>query len=114
MPGYRNYQSRSPGAGRVACRISELGHRHSGRSLSTNINGTNRNSNVTRTTKSQRQPWLLHHAGYVMPAEMVETVNVTTGAGDPDQGIPARFHHGADQVGTNQPAARLSTTTSSA
>ena len=31
--------------------------------------------------------WLPHRAGYVMPAEMVETVNVTTTAGDAEQGM---------------------------
>ena len=59
-----------------------------GRSLRTNINGTNANNNVTRIDgASSVNLWLPHHTGYVMPAEMVDTVNITTTAGDAEQGM---------------------------
>jgi hypothetical protein len=89
LPGYRNYQTLInlvPGA-------TPAGFQNSvtdtpGRSLSTNINGTNRNNNITRIDGAASvNLWLPHHTGYVMPAEMVETVNVTTAAGDSDQGM---------------------------
>ncbi len=89
LPGYRNYQTLInlvPGA-------TPAGFQNSvtdtpGRSLTTNINGTNRNNNVTRIDGAASvNLWLPHHAGYVMPAEMVDTVNVTTAAGDSDQGM---------------------------
>jgi hypothetical protein len=89
LPGYRNYQSiinLVPGA-------TPAGFQNSvtdtpGRSLTTNINGTNRNNNTTRIDgASSVNLWLPHHAGYVMPAEMVDTVNVTTTAGDAEQGM---------------------------
>ena len=31
--------------------------------------------------------WLPHHAGYIAPAETLETVNITTGSGDAEQGL---------------------------
>ncbi|MBI3472071.1 MAG: carboxypeptidase regulatory-like domain-containing protein, partial [Candidatus Solibacter usitatus] len=89
LPGYRNYQSLInlvPGA-------TPAGFQNSvtdtpGRSLTTNINGTNRNNNMTRIDgASSVNLWLPHHAGYVMPAEMVDTVNITTSAGDAEQGM---------------------------
>ena len=89
LPGYRNYQSLInlvPGATPAMFQNSVTDT--PGRSLSTNINGTNRNNNVTRIDgASSVNLWLPHHAGYVMPAEMVETVNVTTTAGDAEQGM---------------------------
>ncbi len=89
LPGYRNYQSvinLVPGA-------TPAGFQNSvtdtpGRSLTTNINGTNRNNNMTRIDGAASvNLWLPHHTGYVMPAEMVDTVNVTTTAGDAEQGM---------------------------
>jgi len=89
LPGYRNYQSLInlvPGA-------TPAGYQNSvtdspGRSLATNINGTNKNNNLTRIDGAASvNLWLPHHTGYVMPAEMVETVNVTTTSGDADQGM---------------------------
>jgi carboxypeptidase family protein/TonB-dependent receptor-like protein len=89
LPGYRNYQSLVnlvPGA-------TPAGFQNSvtdtpGRALTTNINGTNRNSNMTRIDgASSVNLWLPHHVGYVMPAEMVDTVNITTSAGDAEQGM---------------------------
>ena len=89
LPGYRNYQSLInlvPGATPAVFQNSVTDT--PGRSLSTNINGANRNNNVTRIDGAASvNLWLPHHAGYVMPAEMVDTVNITTAAGDSDQGM---------------------------
>ncbi|MDX2269113.1 MAG: TonB-dependent receptor [Bryobacter sp.] len=89
LPGFRNYQSLInlvPGATPAAFQNSATDT--PGRSLTTNINGTNRNSNTTRIDGATSiNLWLPHHAGYVMPAEMVENVNVTTSAGDAEQGF---------------------------
>ena len=89
LPGYRNYQSLMnlvPGATPAALQNSVTDT--PGRSLSTNVNGTNRNNNMTRIDgASSVNLWLPHHAGYVMPAEMVDTVNITTSAGDAEQGM---------------------------
>lgn len=89
LPGYRNYQSLInlvPGATPAAFQNSATDS--PGRSLRTNINGTNANNNVTRIDGAASvNLWLPHHAGYVMPAEMLETVNVTTTSGDAEQGM---------------------------
>jgi len=89
LPGYRNYQTLMnlvPGATPAALQNSVTDT--PGRSLSTNINGTNRNNNMTRIDgASSVNLWLPHHAGYVMPAEMVDTVNITTSAGAAEQGM---------------------------
>ena len=89
LPGYRNYQSLInlvPGATPAGFQNSVTDS--PGRSLATNINGTNNQNNVTRIDGAASvNLWLPHHTGYVMPAEMVDTVNVTTAAGDSDQGM---------------------------
>ncbi|MFO0283805.1 MAG: carboxypeptidase regulatory-like domain-containing protein, partial [Acidobacteriota bacterium] len=89
LPGFRNYQSLInlvPGATPAVFQNSITDT--PGRSLSTNINGTNRNNNVTRIDGAASvNLWLPHHAGYVTPAEMVENVNITTTAGDAEQGF---------------------------
>ena len=89
MPGYRNYQgliNLVPGATPGALQNSVTDT--PGRSLRTNINGANANNNVTRIDGAASvNLWLPHHTGYVMPAEMVDSVNVTTAAGDSDQGM---------------------------
>ncbi len=89
LPGYRNYQSMInlvPGATPAAFQNSATDS--PGRSLRTNINGTNANNNVTRIDGAASvNLWLPHHAGYVMPAEMLDAVNVTTTAGDAEQGM---------------------------
>lgn len=89
LTGFRNYQSLInlvPGATPASFQNSITDS--PGRSLRTNINGTNANNNVTRIDGAASvNLWLPHHAGYVMPAEMVSTVNVTTAAGDSDQGM---------------------------
>ncbi|BDC50352.1 hypothetical protein F183_A26680 [Bryobacterales bacterium F-183] len=89
LPGYRNYQSLInlvPGATPAAFQNSATDS--PGRSLRTNINGTNANNNTTRIDGAASvNLWLPHHAGYVMPAEMVDVVNVTTTAPDAEQGM---------------------------
>jgi len=58
------------------------------RALSTNINGTNRNSNITRLDGAVNiYLWLPHHTVYVAPAETVDTVSVATNNFDAEQGM---------------------------
>jgi carboxypeptidase family protein len=58
------------------------------RALSTNVNGTARNSNNTRLDGTVNVfIWLPHHAVYVAPAETVDTVNVSTDNFDAEQGM---------------------------
>jgi len=89
LPGYRNYQSLMnlvPGATPTAFQNSMTDT--PGRSLTTNINGTARNTNTTRIDGAASvNVWLPHHAGYVMPEEMVQEVNITTTAPDAEQGM---------------------------
>ena len=59
-----------------------------GRALSTNVNGVNRNNNVTRIDGAASiNVWLPHHAGYVAPAETIENVNISTNSFDAAQGM---------------------------
>ena len=52
------------------------------RALRTNINGTNRNNNITRLDGAVNiYLWLPHHTVYVAPAETVETVRKHVGEG---------------------------------
>ena len=58
------------------------------RSLTTNVNGTARNSNNTKLDGAVTVfVWLPHHAVYVAPAETVDTVNVSTSNFDAEQGM---------------------------
>jgi len=89
LPGYRNYQSLMnlvPGA--TPTRFQNSVTDTPGRGLQTNVNGTNANNNVTRIDGAASiNVWLPHHAGYIMPEEMVQEVNVTTSAADAEQGF---------------------------
>ena len=89
LPGFRNYQSLVnlvPGATPAQFQNSILDT--PARSLSTNINGTARNMNTTRIDGAASiNVWLPHHSGYVAPADTVETVQITTGSGDAEQGL---------------------------
>lgn len=89
LPGYRNYQTLInlvPGASPAAFQNSVTDTPN--RSLTTNINGTNRNNNSTRIDgASSINLWLPHHAGYVVSEEMVDTVNITTTSADAEQGM---------------------------
>ncbi len=89
LANYRNYQSLInlvPGATPGVQQNSLLGA--PARALSTNINGTNRNNNITRLDGAVNlYLWLPHHTAYVAPAETVETVSVATNNFDAEQGM---------------------------
>ena len=89
LGGYRNYQSLInlvPGATPAATQNSITDT--PGRALATNINGGNAQTNITRIDGAASvNVWLPHHVGYVTPEENVEVVNITTGAGDAEQGM---------------------------
>jgi outer membrane receptor protein involved in Fe transport len=86
---YRNYQSLMalvPGATPPVFQNAQTDT--PGRALSTNINGTNRNNNVTRIDGAASiNVWLPHHAGYVAPVETIENVNISTNSFDAAQGM---------------------------
>src|SRR5690242_6034836 len=89
LGGYRNYQTLinlAPGAmpAKFANSITDT----PGRSLQTNVNGGNAQTNITRIDGAESiNVWLPNHAGLVVPAETVDVVNVTTGSADADQGL---------------------------
>jgi Carboxypeptidase regulatory-like domain/TonB dependent receptor len=89
LPGYRNYQTLVnlvPGATPAGFQNSPTDTPN--RALTTNINGTNRNNNTTKIDGAASvNLWLPHHAGYIVPEEMVDTVNITTSAADAEQGM---------------------------
>ena len=102
---YRNYQSLLnlvPGATPTMFQNAEIDT--PGRSLRTFVNGTQPNANTTRVDGAVSvNVWLPHHAGYIAPAETIETVNIATNNFDADTGMAA----GAAQTvvtksGTNQ------------
>jgi hypothetical protein len=86
---YRNYQALInlvPGATPAVFQNDQTDT--PGRALSTNVNGTNRNSNNTRIDgASSVNIWLPHHTGYVAPAETIDTVNISTNNFDASQGM---------------------------
>jgi len=86
---YRNYQALInlvPGATPAAFQNAQTDT--PGRSLSTNVNGMDRNNNNTRIDgASSVNIWLPHHAGYVAPAETIDTVNVATNNFDAAAGM---------------------------
>jgi hypothetical protein len=89
LPAYRNFQSLInlvPGAtpAQFTNSITDTPQR----SLSTNINGTNRNNNNTRVDGAADVfVWLPHVTAYVPPEETIETANVTTNSFDAEQGM---------------------------
>jgi carboxypeptidase family protein/TonB-dependent receptor-like protein len=89
LPNYRNFQSLInlvPGAtpAQFTNSITDTPQR----SLSTNVNGTNRNNNNTRIDGAADVfVWLPHVTAYVPPEETIETVNVTTSSFDAEQGM---------------------------
>jgi len=89
LPGYRNYQTLInlvPGATPASLQNSITDT--PGRSLATNVNGGNKNTNITRIDGAASvNVWLPHHTGYVAPEETIETVNITTSAADAEQGM---------------------------
>jgi hypothetical protein len=88
---YRNYQTLLnlvPGATPVQFQNAEIDT--PGRSLRTWVNGTQPNSNTTRVDGAVSvNVWLPHHAGYIQPAETIETVNIATNNFDADTGMAA-------------------------
>src|SRR5213593_100063 len=86
---YRNYQTLInlvPGATPAAFQNAVTDT--PARALTTNVNGTARNSNNTRIDGAQSiNIWLPHHSGYVPPAETIEVVNVSTNSFDAEQGF---------------------------
>ncbi len=87
--GYRNYQqliNLVPGATPAAYQNAVVDT--PGRALTTNVNGTARNTNNTLTDGAVNiNVWLPHHVAYVQPAESIETVNVSTNSFDAEQGM---------------------------
>jgi outer membrane receptor protein involved in Fe transport len=86
---YRNYQylmNLVPGA--TPPQFQNAQTDTPGRALTTNINGTNRNNNVTRIDGAASiNVWLPHHVGYVAPVETIENVNISTNSFDAAQGM---------------------------
>jgi outer membrane receptor protein involved in Fe transport len=89
LPGYRNYQSLldlTPGA--TPSRFQNAVIDTPGRALTTNVNGTARSMNNTRTDGAANIfGYLRHHTVYVSPADTIETVNITTNNFDAEQGL---------------------------
>src|SRR5579863_4484847 len=89
LGGFRNYQSLIdlvPGATPSTFQNSLTDT--PGRALRTNINGGNAQTNITQIDGAESiNVWLPHHVGYVVPAEDVDVVNITTSASDADQGL---------------------------
>jgi outer membrane receptor protein involved in Fe transport len=86
---YRNYQALLnlvPGATPPALQNAQTDT--PGRALTTNVNGTARNTNTTRIDGAASiNVWLPHHAGYIAPAETIENVNVSTNSFDASSGM---------------------------
>ncbi|MEB2364229.1 MAG: TonB-dependent receptor [Bryobacteraceae bacterium] len=89
LPGYRNYQTLInlvPGSTPAAFQNAVVDT--PARALTTNVNGTARNNNNTLTDGAANVfIWLPHHTVYVQPVESIETVNITTGSFDAEQGM---------------------------
>lgn len=89
LPAYRNFQSLInlvPGATPAALQNSVGASPQ--RSLTTNVNGTNRNNNNTRVDGATNvYIWLPHHTLYNPPVESIETVNISTSSYDAEQGM---------------------------
>jgi len=87
--GYRNYQSLidlTPGAQPSTFYNSQTDV--PGIPLNTHINGGNGQTNITTIDGAESvNVWLPQYTGYVVPAEDVDVVNVTTSAADASQGL---------------------------
>ena len=87
--GYRNYQQLidlTPGAMPSTFYNSQTDV--PGIPLNTHINGGNGQTNVTTIDGAESvNVWLPQYTGYVVPAETVDVVNVTTSAADASQGL---------------------------
>jgi hypothetical protein len=89
LSNYRNYQSLLafiPGTAPLEFQNAMVDT--PARALTTTVNGTPRNNNNTLTDGAVNIfIWLPHHAAYVQPVESIETVNITTGSFDAEQGM---------------------------
>jgi hypothetical protein len=89
LPGYRNYQSLLslvPGASPPEYQNAVVDT--PGRALRSFVNGTATNNNNTLTDGAVNiNIWLPHHVALVQPSESIETVNVSTGSFDAEQGM---------------------------
>ena len=89
LSNYRNYQTLLnlvPGASPAGFQNAVVDS--PARALTTNVNGTNRNSNNTRLDGATNVfLWLPHHTVYVAPVESIETVNISTASFDAEQGM---------------------------
>jgi len=102
---YRNYQSLLnlvPGATPTQYQNAEIDT--PARSLRTWVNGVQPNSNTTRVDGAiSINIWLPHHAGYIQPAETIETVSIASNNFDADQGMAAGMAQTViTKSGTNQ------------
>jgi hypothetical protein len=89
LPGMRNFQSLLrlvPGITPPRPANSDFANPQA--SLVVNTNGTSFSTNNTRLDGAgNTYVWLPHHAGYIPPAEAVDTVNVVTNSFDAEQGL---------------------------
>ena len=89
LPSYRNYQSLLalvPGATPPGFQNSVVDT--PGRALRSFVNGTATNMNNTLVDGAVNiNIWLPHHVAYVQPVESIETVNISTGSMDAEQGM---------------------------
>jgi hypothetical protein len=89
LPAYRNYQSLLalvPGASPPAFQNAVVDT--PGRALRSFVNGTATNMNNTLVDGAVNvNIWLPHHVAYVQPVESIETVSVSTGSLDAEQGM---------------------------
>jgi len=87
--GYRNFQSLIdlvPGS--TPAEFQNASTDSPARALTTNVNGTARNSNNTRIDGAASVfTWLPHHAYYIPPLESIDTVNISTNNFDAEQGM---------------------------
>lgn len=87
--GYRNFQSLLdliPGV--MPSAFQNASTDSPARALTTNVNGTARNSNNTRIDGAANVfTWLPHHAFYIPPMESIDTVNIATNNFDAEQGM---------------------------
>lgn len=88
LSNYRNFQSLinlAPGA--TPANFQHLGDAIA-RGLGMNVNGTALNNNRTRVDGATNVfIWLPQHLVYVPPVESIDTVNISTGSFDAEQGI---------------------------
>jgi hypothetical protein len=89
LPAYRNYQSLIalvPGASPPAQQNAVVDT--PGRALRSFVNGTATNNNNTLVDGAVNiNVWLPHHVAYVQPVESIDTVNISTGSFDAEQGM---------------------------